>query len=104
MAVSLIILAAGQGSRMNSERPKVLHDMAGAPLLVHAMKSGATLEPEHTVVVVGVGAEQVGTVALDWNPDARIAVQAEQLGTRSEERRVGKECVQPCRSRWSPYH
>ena len=81
MAVSLIILAAGQGSRMNSERPKVLHDLAGAPLLIHAMKAGATLDPVETVVVVGVGADQVSTVALDWNPDARIAVQAEQLGT-----------------------
>ena len=81
MAVSLIILAAGQGSRMNSERPKVLHDLAGAPLLIHAMKAGAALDPVETVVVVGVGADQVSTVALDWNPDARIAVQAEQLGT-----------------------
>ncbi len=81
MAVSLIILAAGQGTRMNSERPKVLHELAGAPLLIHAMKSGAALDPEQTVVVVGVGADAVGKAALDWNPDARIAVQAEQLGT-----------------------
>ena len=81
MAVSLIILAAGQGSRMNSERPKVLHDLAGAPLLIHAMKAGAALDPVETVVVVGVGADQVSAVALDWNPDARIALQTEQLGT-----------------------
>ena len=81
MAVSLIILAAGQGTRMNSERPKVLHELAGAPLLIHAMKSGAALDPVMTVVVVGVGADTVGKAALNWNPDARIAVQAEQLGT-----------------------
>lgn len=81
MAVSLIILAAGQGTRMNSERPKVLHELAGAPLLIHAMKAGAVLDPAETVVVVGVGADAVARVALDWNPDARIAVQADQLGT-----------------------
>ncbi len=81
MAVSLIILAAGQGTRMNSERPKVLHELAGAPLLIHAMKSGAVLEPERVVVVVGVGADEVAKAATDWNPDTRVAVQAEQLGT-----------------------
>ncbi len=81
MRVSLIILAAGQGTRMNSDLPKVLHKLAGAPLLVHAMRSGATLQPERTVVVTGHGAEAVGKVALDHDPDVRIAVQAEQLGT-----------------------
>ena len=39
MDISAIILAAGQGTRMNSERPKVLHELGGAPLLVHALRS-----------------------------------------------------------------
>ena len=39
MDVSAIVLAAGQGSRMKSDHPKVLHELAGAPLLVHALKS-----------------------------------------------------------------
>ena len=43
MSSALIILAAGQGTRMNSDLPKVLHKVAGAPLLVHAMRSGASL-------------------------------------------------------------
>jgi bifunctional UDP-N-acetylglucosamine pyrophosphorylase / glucosamine-1-phosphate N-acetyltransferase len=81
MAVSLIILAAGQGTRMNSERPKVLHELAGAPLLIHAMKAGALMDPERMVVVAGVGADAVAKAALVWNPDAVIALQAEQLGT-----------------------
>lgn len=81
MAQALIILAAGKGTRMNSELPKVLHPIAGAPLLLHAMKSGETLDPERIVVVAGHGAEAVSKTALDWNPAATVVVQAEQLGT-----------------------
>lgn len=66
---------------MNSDLPKVLHPLAGAPLLVHAMKSGETLDPDRTVIVAGHGAEQVQAAALNWNPDAQIVVQDEQLGT-----------------------
>ena len=51
MATALIILGAGKGTRMNSDLPKVLHQIAGAPMLIHAMKAGAALDPAHTVVV-----------------------------------------------------
>ena len=81
MSVSLVILAAGLGSRMNSELPKVLHRIAGAPLLAHAMRAGATLEPERVVVVTGHEAAKVAQAARMENPDALIAHQAEQLGT-----------------------
>ncbi|MBI1418515.1 MAG: bifunctional UDP-N-acetylglucosamine diphosphorylase/glucosamine-1-phosphate N-acetyltransferase GlmU [Limimaricola sp.] len=81
MSVALIILAAGQGTRMNSDTPKVLHRLAGAPLLVHAMKAGAALAPDRTVVVAGTGAEAVGAAARDWDPEVQVVVQAEQLGT-----------------------
>ena len=81
MALNIIILAAGQGSRMDSDRPKVLHELGGAPLLVHAMKAGGALSPDAMVVVVGVGAPDVTAAALDWNPDAQVVSQAEQLGT-----------------------
>ena len=81
MAVNVIILAAGQGSRMNSDIPKVLHQIGAAPLVVHAMKSGAAVSPDRTVVVVGVGAEAVENAVLDWDPDAIVVRQAEQLGT-----------------------
>ena len=59
MSVSLVILAAGQGTRMNSDLPKVLHKVAGAPLLHHAMQAGAALAPEKVIVVAGHGAEAV---------------------------------------------
>ena len=81
MATALIILAAGKGTRMNSDLPKVLHPIAGAPLLVHAMKSGASLSPEKTVVVAGHGAELVENAALAWDDTVSVVVQEEQLGT-----------------------
>lgn len=81
MSLSLIILAAGLGSRMNSELPKVLHPLGGAPLLAHSMRAGAALDPERVVVVTGHGAEQVASAARRENADALIAHQAEQLGT-----------------------
>jgi len=81
MNTSLIILAAGKGTRMNSDLPKVLHPIAGDPMLVHAMAAGATLSPTHTVVVAGHGAEAVTAAALAFDEDAQVVVQTEQLGT-----------------------
>lgn len=81
MSISLIVLAAGMGTRMNSDTPKVLHEVAGAPLVVHAMKAGEALDPERIVVVTGNGAERVEKAVKDWNPDTAVAHQAEQLGT-----------------------
>jgi bifunctional UDP-N-acetylglucosamine pyrophosphorylase/glucosamine-1-phosphate N-acetyltransferase len=81
MATALIILGAGMGTRMNSDLPKVLHQIAGAPMLVHAMKAGAALDPAHTIVVAGHGAAAVETAAHAYDPDAVIALQSEQLGT-----------------------
>ncbi len=81
MKTSLIILAAGKGTRMNSELPKVLHPIAGDAMLIHAMASGATLAPEHTVVVAGHGAQAVTKAAKEFEEEATVVVQTEQLGT-----------------------
>ncbi len=81
MATALIVLAAGQGTRMNSDLPKVLHELGGVPLFAHALASGQTLEPERTVLVVGHGAEAVAKAAHEIDPDIAIADQTEQLGT-----------------------
>ena len=81
MSIALVILAAGKGTRMNSDLPKVLHQIAGAPLLVHAMKSGASLEPEKTVVVAGHGFEAVQKAATNWDETAEVVHQQEQNGT-----------------------
>jgi len=81
MSLSLILLAAGQGSRMNSDLPKVLHPLGSLPLLVHAMRAGAVLAPDRVVVVTGHGAEAVARVARAEDPAAVIVHQVEQRGT-----------------------
>ncbi|SIS74697.1 bifunctional UDP-N-acetylglucosamine diphosphorylase/glucosamine-1-phosphate N-acetyltransferase GlmU [Phaeovulum vinaykumarii] len=81
MATALIVLAAGQGTRMNSDLPKVLHPLGAAPLVAHALRTGAMLDPEAVVVVTGHGAEAVERAVRDWAPEARCALQAEQKGT-----------------------
>ncbi len=81
MAIALIILAAGQGTRMNSDLPKVLHPIAGAPMLVHAMQSGAVLGPDHMIIVAGHGAAQVETTARAHDESVQVVLQSEQLGT-----------------------
>jgi bifunctional UDP-N-acetylglucosamine pyrophosphorylase / glucosamine-1-phosphate N-acetyltransferase len=79
MDLGVIILAAGQGSRMRSSLPKVLHALAGAPLLGHVLDSVSHLHPSTTVVVYGYGGDRV----LEAFPDApvRWARQTAQLGT-----------------------
>ncbi|KAF1036887.1 MAG: Bifunctional protein GlmU [Burkholderia lata] len=77
--MNIVILAAGTGKRMRSALPKVLHPLAGRPLLSHVIDTARTLQPSRLVVVVGHGAEQVQAAVAA--PDVQIAVQAEQLGT-----------------------
>ena len=81
MSLSLIVLAAGRGTRMASDLPKVLHEVAGLPLVGHAMAAAAPLRPDRCVVVTGHGADSVARCVQALNPDVRIAHQAEQNGT-----------------------
>lgn len=81
MPTALIVLAAGKGTRMKSDMPKVMHQIAGAPLFAHALASGAALSPDRAVLVVGHGAEMVEAAAKALDPDITIALQREQLGT-----------------------
>ena len=81
MAASLIILAAGQGTRMQSDLPKVLHQVAHAPLLAHAMQAGAALSPARTVIVAGHGAEAVEAAVAEIDDTAQVVIQEDRLGT-----------------------
>ena len=76
--LAIIVLAAGKGTRMKSDLHKVLHPIAGRPMLDHLLASAAELEPQRQVVVVGSGREQI-EAALGSR--AAIAVQEPQEGT-----------------------
>ncbi|MGH8777855.1 bifunctional UDP-N-acetylglucosamine diphosphorylase/glucosamine-1-phosphate N-acetyltransferase GlmU [Paraburkholderia sp.] len=77
--MNIVILAAGTGKRMRSSLPKVLHPLAGRPLLAHVIDTARTLDPTRLVVVVGHGAEAVRAAVAA--PDVQFAVQEQQLGT-----------------------
>ncbi len=79
MSLDVIILAAGQGSRMKSKKPKVLHGIGGKPMVQHVIDSALELDAPRIHVVVGHGADQVRE-ALDGQA-LEFALQAEQLGT-----------------------
>ena len=79
MALSVVILAAGQGKRMASDLPKVLQPLAGRPLLAHVVATARALAPDAIHVVHGHGAELVR--AAIPAPDIRWSLQAEQKGT-----------------------
>ena len=79
MSLSIVILAAGQGTRMKSARPKVIHELAGKPLLQHVVDSSRALEPEQIIAVTGHAADQVHAVMQ--GQDLSFVEQAEQLGT-----------------------
>ena len=76
-----IILAAGKGTRMKSELPKVMHKLAGATLLAHVMKATRAAGIDRTALVVGPGMEKVGAAASALDAKAEAFVQAKQLGT-----------------------
>lgn len=78
MAVKAVVLAAGAGTRMKSERPKVLHEVAGRPMIGWVLAALKPLAIEEIVVVVGAGGDLVRAVLPE---DVQVAVQEEQLGT-----------------------
>jgi bifunctional UDP-N-acetylglucosamine pyrophosphorylase / glucosamine-1-phosphate N-acetyltransferase len=79
MSFSVIILAAGQGTRMKSKLPKVLHEAAGRPLVEHVVRAVVPLKPVKTVIVIGHGAEQVKTRMQ--HHEVEFVLQEKQLGT-----------------------
>jgi bifunctional UDP-N-acetylglucosamine pyrophosphorylase/glucosamine-1-phosphate N-acetyltransferase len=79
MALNVVILAAGQGKRMFSERPKVLHLLAGRPLLAHVVDAARGLRADRICVVYGHGGEQVPQAIPD--KDIVFVRQEPQLGT-----------------------
>ena len=85
MALEVIILAAGQGTRMRSKQPKVLHTVGGRPMLARVIDTASELSPSRVHVVIGAGGEQVkGEIARLYegsNVQPGFAEQSQQLGT-----------------------
>ena len=77
----VIILSAGMGTRMQSDLPKVLHNVACEPLLIHSMRTASQIGAHKTIVVTGHGAKDVAKVATSFDPSAEIVNQSEQFGT-----------------------
>ncbi|QNP63707.1 bifunctional UDP-N-acetylglucosamine diphosphorylase/glucosamine-1-phosphate N-acetyltransferase GlmU [Streptomyces genisteinicus] len=78
---AVVVLAAGEGTRMKSKTPKVLHEISGRSLVGHVVSAARELEPEQLVVVVGHAREQVEAHLADRYAGTRTAFQAEQNGT-----------------------
>jgi bifunctional UDP-N-acetylglucosamine pyrophosphorylase/glucosamine-1-phosphate N-acetyltransferase len=78
--LNIVILAAGQGKRMQSSRPKVLHTIAGRSMLAHVLDRARALAADNIVVVIGHGAEQIQQVFVAQQ-DLQFATQQPQLGT-----------------------
>ncbi|CAL9441828.1 bifunctional UDP-N-acetylglucosamine diphosphorylase/glucosamine-1-phosphate N-acetyltransferase GlmU [Streptomyces sp. enrichment culture] len=78
---AVIVLAAGEGTRMKSKTPKVLHEICGRSLVGHVVSAARELNPEHLCVVVGHAREQVAAHLQEHYAGTRTAVQYEQNGT-----------------------
>src|SRR3546814_8671626 len=78
--LNIVILAAGLGKRMQSDLPKVLHPLAGKPMLAHVLDNARKLGPDRIVVVVGHGADRVRHAFAD-DADVSFALQVPQQGT-----------------------
>jgi bifunctional UDP-N-acetylglucosamine pyrophosphorylase/glucosamine-1-phosphate N-acetyltransferase len=82
---AVVVLAAGAGTRMRSDTPKVLHELGGRSMLSHALHAVADADPDHVVVVLGKDRERIQPVveahAAQLGRSVEVAVQEEQLGT-----------------------
>ena len=79
MNIYAVILAAGKGTRMKSDKPKVLHEVLYKPMVQHVVDELKKVGVQQTIVVVGHGAEKVKEALAGQNVE--FALQAEQLGT-----------------------
>lgn len=79
--LSVVVLAAGRGTRMKNDRPKVLHELAGRTLIGHVLETAAALGPDRLVVVLGADMEPVAAEVARIAPAAAIVVQDPPMGT-----------------------
>ncbi|MEO1252622.1 MAG: bifunctional UDP-N-acetylglucosamine diphosphorylase/glucosamine-1-phosphate N-acetyltransferase GlmU [Pseudomonadota bacterium] len=80
-ATAAIILAAGKGSRMASDKPKVMHEIGARPMLAHVIDAAQRLNPERLALVIGDGGEAIAECARSSAGDIAVAVQSPPMGT-----------------------
>lgn len=90
-ALTTVILAAGKGTRMKSRLPKVLHPIAGRPMLGHVLAAAGGLEDAETVLVVSPGMDAVSDYARGVVPGVKTAIQERQLGTGDAARSASEQ-------------
>ncbi|MBI5305951.1 MAG: bifunctional UDP-N-acetylglucosamine diphosphorylase/glucosamine-1-phosphate N-acetyltransferase GlmU [Chloroflexi bacterium] len=90
MNLASVILAAGQGTRMKSNLPKVLHPIAGKPMVQYALDAARTLECAHTILVVGHGGNQVRDAITNY----QLPISNLQFVTQTEQRGTGHAVLQ----------
>ncbi|RUW20373.1 NTP transferase domain-containing protein, partial [Mesorhizobium sp. M4B.F.Ca.ET.013.02.1.1] len=76
-----VILAAGEGTRMKSALPKVLHPIAGLPMVAHVVKAAEAAGSGDLALVIGHGADEMRKAAQKFAPNAETFVQEKRLGT-----------------------
>ncbi|MBV27478.1 MAG: bifunctional N-acetylglucosamine-1-phosphate uridyltransferase/glucosamine-1-phosphate acetyltransferase, partial [Gammaproteobacteria bacterium] len=81
MTLHVIVLAAGKGSRMKSNIPKVLHQVAGVPMLHRVIAVASELAPQTTHLVLGHGMQQIEASLTEQSVTTSTVQQAQQLGT-----------------------
>ncbi|MBI3737637.1 MAG: NTP transferase domain-containing protein, partial [Chloroflexi bacterium] len=84
MNLAIVILAAGQGTRLKSNQPKVLHRIAGKAMVHYALDAARALNATQTILVIGHGAEQVRSAVSKFqiaNSNFHFVEQRDQLGT-----------------------
>lgn len=79
--LSIVVLAAGKGTRMRNGQPKVLHPLAGWPLIRHVLVTARSLEPDRLIVVLGPAMDEVAAEVRSSAADADIVIQDPPLGT-----------------------
>src|SRR5918998_2540789 len=80
--LNVLIMAAGLGTRMKSNRAKVLHELGGSPLITHVVRTAQALNPQSIITIVGHQAEEVEQAVLaEIGALASFVIQAKQRGT-----------------------
>jgi bifunctional UDP-N-acetylglucosamine pyrophosphorylase/glucosamine-1-phosphate N-acetyltransferase len=79
--IAIVILAAGKGTRMKSSKPKVLHEIAGVPMITYVLSNVAGLKPDSISVVIGPDMKDVSDEVKDWDKNIKSVVQKDQNGT-----------------------